>query len=117
MNYLCIVFVDEKKLEALTDTESKELDQQSLAYDHTLRNSGHFIVAEALQHGRTARLIRRSRKGEISVTDGPYAETKEQLGGFILIDAKDMDEAVNLASKIPVASFGCIEVRPIKELE
>jgi hypothetical protein len=115
MKYLCIIFIDEKQLHTLSSEELRELDNQSLAYDETLRKSGHFIVAEALESVHTARTIR-SRKGRIAVTDGPYVETKEHLGGFILINARDMDDAVQVASKIPVGRFGIIEVRPIKEL-
>jgi hypothetical protein len=113
MKYLCLVFIDEKKLKALSGSESQSLDDESLAYDDTLRRGGHFIAAEALQ--RSAATVRVQR-GKVLVTDGPFAETKEQVGGFILIEARDLNEAIQLASKIPVARLGAIEVRPIKEL-
>lgn len=115
MKYLCLVIVDEKKLEALSAEESQTLDDASLAYDDTLRQGGHLIAAQALEFSRKASTVRLKR-GKVLVSDGPFAETKEQVGGFILIDARDMDEAVELASKIPVARFGAIEVRAVKEL-
>ena len=77
--------------------------------------SGHYIVSDALQHAKTAKTLR-VRNGKLSVMDGPFAETKEQLGGFILVEARDMDEAVELASKIPMAKYGSIEVRPIMRI-
>ena len=115
MKYLCLVMVDEKKLEALSSSEAQSLDDESLAYNETLRKGGHFIAAEALQFSRAAATVR-AQRGKVAVTDGPFAETKEHVGGFILIEARDLSEAVQLASKIPVARFGAIEVRPIKEL-
>lgn len=115
MKYLCMVIVDEKKLKALSQGKSQALDDESLAYDETLRKSGHFVAAQALQSVDTATTVR-LRKGKISLTDGPFVETKEQVGGFILIEAKDQTEAILLASKIPVLRFGAVEVRPVKEL-
>jgi hypothetical protein len=115
MKYLCTVFVDEEKLSALSSTESQTLDDESLAYDEVLRKGGHLLAAEALEPARAAKVVR-VRNGKVMVTDGPFAETKEQIGGFILVEAGDLDEAIQLASKIPVMRLGCIEVRPIKEL-
>jgi hypothetical protein len=115
MKYLCLVYVDEKKLDALSSRESDALDAEALGYDEELRKSGHYIVSNALQSVNTATTIR-LRKGKVVATDGPFAETKEQLGGFILIEASDLDEAIRVASKIPPGRLGCIEVRPIKEL-
>src|SRR5215510_7563273 len=115
MKYLCLVIVDEKKLEALSTNESQSLDDESLAYDDMLRQGGHLIAAQALQLSRSAATVRVQR-GRVLVTDGPFAETKEQVGGFILIEARDLEEAVQLASKIPVTRFGAIEVRAVKEL-
>lgn len=115
MKYVCLVFIDEKKLEALSASESQSLDDESLAYDDTLRRGGHLIAAQALQLSRSAATVRVQR-GKALVTDGPFAETKEQVGGFILLEARDLDEAVQLASKIPVARLAAIEVRAIKEL-
>jgi hypothetical protein len=115
MKYLCMVIVDEKKLKALSAGDSQALDDESLAYDETLRKSGHLLAAQALQSVNTATTVR-LRKGKISLTDGPFVETKEQVGGFILIEAKDQSEAIQLVSKIPVLRLGAVEVRPVKEL-
>jgi hypothetical protein len=115
MKYLCLIFLDEKKLDALSREESDALDKESLAYDDVLQKNNHFIAAEALQSAQAAAIVR-TRAGKLSVTDGPFAETTEQIGGFILIDARDLNEAIQLASKIPVARLGAVEVRPIKEL-
>jgi hypothetical protein len=108
MKYLCLVYLDEKKLDQVPDSEC-------MVFGEGLRESGHRIAAEALQSVHTATTVR-VRNGKVSMTDGPFAETKEQLAGFYLIDAKDLDEAVRLASKIPPARIGSIEVRPVREL-
>jgi hypothetical protein len=116
MKYLCLVYIEEKKLDAMSKSELHALIDESLAYDDVLRKSGHYVVSEALQPVQTATTVRvRNRK--VSITDGPFAETKEQLGGFILIEAKDLNDAIRVASKIPPALLGCIEVRPIMELK
>jgi len=115
MKYLCMLFVDGTKMGALSPSESQALDDESVSYDEELQKHGHYIIAEALQSGRTAATVRLD-KGKVAVTDGPFMETKEQMGGFILIDAKDLNEAIQLASKIPLARFGCVEVRPILDL-
>ena len=112
MRYLCAVYVEPKAMEALSPAEGTTLDRDSIAYDEELRRSGHYIVSDALQFASTAKTLR-VRGGKLSVMDGPFAETKEQLGGFILVEARDMDEAVELASKIPMAKHGTIEVRPL----
>ena len=108
MKYLCLVHIDEKMLDAFSDSECN-------ACAEALRKSGHFIAGEALQPVHTATTLR-VRNGKLSMTDGPFAETKEQLAGFYLIDAKDLDEAILLASKIPPARAGSIEVRPVRAL-
>jgi hypothetical protein len=115
MKYLCLVAFDEQKLEALSKSESDALTDESLAYDDALRRSGHYLASQALQSVQTATTLR-VRNGKLSITDGPFAETNEQLGGFILIDASDLNDAIQMASKIPLACFGSIEVRPILEL-
>jgi hypothetical protein len=112
MRYLCAVYLELKNMEMLTPAEGVTLNRDSIAYDEELRRSGHYIASDPLQLVNTARTVR-VRNGKLSVTDGPFAETKEQLGGFLLIEAKDMDEAVELASKIPMAKHGSIEVRPV----
>ena len=116
MKYLCLVYVDEQKLNALSKTEYDALVADALAYDETLRKSGHYVVSNALQSVTSATTLR-PRKGTLSITDGPFAETREQLGGFILIEAKDLNDALHVAAKIPPARIGCIEVRPVKELK
>ncbi len=115
MKYLCMAFFDEKRLGALSESESQALDDESLAYDDTLRKHGHLVAAQALESVQAATTVR-LRNGKVSVTDGPFAETNEQIGGFILIEAQDLNEAIQLASKIPVIRLGGIEVRPVKEL-
>lgn len=116
MKYLCLVYVEEKKLNDLSTGEMDALVADSLAYDDELRKSGHYIVSNALQSVETATTLR-MRKGKLAVTDGPFAETKEQLGGFILIEARDLNEAMHVAAKIPPGRIGSIEVRPVWDLE
>jgi hypothetical protein len=115
MRYLCLVYQEENKLDDLSNSEMDRLVRESLGYDDELRRSGHYIVSNALQPVQAATTVR-VRNNKLSTTDGPFAETKEQLGGFILIEAKDLNEAIQVASKIPMAKFGSIEVRPIMEL-
>jgi hypothetical protein len=115
MKYLCLVHFDGRKLDAMTPEQHQELDRRSLGYDEELSAAGHFIQAEALQSPDTAALVK-VRDGKMQVSDGPFAETKEQLGGFILIEARDFNEAIRLASGIPLAEIGTIEVRPIYEI-
>ena len=115
MRYLCLVYFEPEALSALSRDEKTKLDQDSLAYDEELNRTGNYIVAEALDRTATARTVR-VRRGKVSSTDGPFAETKEVLGGFILIEAANMDQAVNLAAGIPLAKLGSIEVRPILKL-
>jgi hypothetical protein len=108
LKFLCLVYGEEKDITALTDDEC-------MAYDKSLRISGRCLASEALQPVRTAKNVR-VRNGKVSVRDGPFTETKECLAGFYLIEAADMDEAVQVAAKIPPAQAGTIEVRPIREL-
>ena len=115
MKYLCMVLVDEKKLHALSESELQTLDDESLAFDDTLRKKGHLLAAQALESVSTATVVR-VRSGKVSVTDGPFAETNEQIGGFVLIEARDLNEAIQLASRIPPARLGGVEVRPIIEI-
>ncbi|MGJ0431317.1 YciI family protein [Methylobacter sp.] len=112
MKYLCLVYSDEEKLHSLPESPK---DDECLAYDEALRKSGHCIASEALQSVQTATTVR-VRNGKVSVTDGPFAETKEQLAGFYLIEARDLNEAISLAAKIPPARVGSIEVRPIRPI-
>jgi len=108
MKYLCLVYMEEGTLASVPDSEC-------LAYGESLRRSGRHIAAEALQPVHTATTVR-VRNGKVSMTDGPFAETKEQLAGFYLIEAKNLDEAVQAAARIPPARVGSVEVRPIREL-
>jgi hypothetical protein len=114
MKYLCLAYEEEKKLNDLSRAEWDALRCETLAYVEILRKSGHLILTNALQSARTAATLR-VRGGRLSVLDGPYAETKEQLGGFFLIEASDRNEAIELASRWPSARLGSIEVRPIEE--
>jgi len=115
MRYLCLIYYEEAKLDALSRNEYDALVSDALAYDDELRTSGHYLVSDALQPAEAATTLR-VRNGNVSITDGPYAETKEQLGGFILIEARDLNEAIHVASMIPPGRLGSIEVRPVKEL-
>ena len=111
MKYLCAVYLEPGTLQRLSAKERKDLDRDSLAYDQELVKKGHFVAAAALQSTKEAKTVR-SRGGRIAMTDGPFAETKEVLGGFIFIEARDMEEALEIAGKIPMAKYGSIEVRP-----
>jgi hypothetical protein len=113
MKYLCLVYFDEKKLHAVP--ESPE-DTECHAYDQDVRERGYVLASDALQPVDTATTVR-VNNGKVSVTDGPFAETKEQLGGFYLIEARDLNDAIQVASKIPAARIGCVEVRPVRQLD
>ena len=109
MKYLCLVYLEQEKLRAVPESECANCGEG-------FRNSGLLIAAEALQPTSTAATVR-VRNGRLSITDGPFAETKEQLAGFYLIEARDLNDAIQTASKIPPAREGSIEVRPIRELD
>ncbi|MBU1377929.1 MAG: YciI family protein [Alphaproteobacteria bacterium] len=111
MKFICLVYAEPNALAGLSPTERSDLDRDSLAYDDELQAQGHFLAASALQSVKTARTIR-VRRGKPIVTDGPFAETKEVLCGFIFIEAADEDEARRIAERIPMARHGAIEVRP-----
>jgi len=108
MKYLCLVYLDEKRLDELPDEDCVE-------FDTAVRKSGHCIASEALESVQTATTVR-VRNGKVAVTDGPFAETKEQLAGFYMIEARDLNEALHLAAKFPPARVGCVEVRPIRPI-
>lgn len=112
MKYLCLVYTEEEKLHSLPESPQ---DAECLAYDSKLRKKGHLIAGEALQPVRTATTVR-VRNGRITVTDGPFAETKEQLAGFWLVEAADLDQAIEIAGGIPAARVGSIEIRPLRQL-
>jgi hypothetical protein len=108
MKYLCLVYLEESRIHELPD-------EDCVAYDTAIRKSGHCLASEALQSVETATTVR-VRNGRTAVTDGPFAETKEQLAGFYMIEAKDLNEAIQIASKIPPARIGSIEVRPVRSI-
>jgi hypothetical protein len=116
MRFLCMICYEQNTLDSLSRPEFDKLVAESLAYDEELRNGAHYLYSGALQSVQTATTVR-IQSGTASLTDGPFAETKEHLGGFIVIEANDLDEAIRLASKIPPLRLGCVEVRPIQELE
>jgi hypothetical protein len=111
MKYLCAVYFEPKVLEGMSASEGAEVTRASVQYNEELREKGNFLAASALQPTQTAKTVR-SRGGRIAMTDGPFAETKEVLGGFIFVEAQDMDEATRIAAGIPMARYGTIEVRP-----
>ena len=115
MKYICLVYLVEKELMAMSKTEADACTDESLACDDALRTSGHLVLAHALQPVETATTVR-VRNGKLWATDGPFAATREQLGGFVLIEARDLNDAIQVAARLPLARHGCIEVRPIKEL-
>jgi len=115
MRYLCLLYNDEGTVDAMSRSQFDALVTEALSYDDVLRASGHYLASGALQSVQTATTIR-IRDGRPLATDGPFAETREQLGGFILIEARDLDDAIRVAAKIPPARLGCVEVRPIREL-
>jgi hypothetical protein len=108
MKYLCLVYMEKDKLHAVPDSEC-------LACGNGFRQSGVLVAAEALQPVDTATTVR-VRNGRVAITDGPFAETKEQLAGFYLVEARDLNEALQIAAKIPPAREGSVEVRPVREL-
>jgi hypothetical protein len=111
MRYLCIVYAEERMFDAMSESEIAALDEASLANDEELRRSGHLILAQALRPVEAATTVR-VRDGRMSATDGPFAETTEQLGGFVFIEARDLNEAIQIAGRMPMARIGSIEVRP-----
>lgn len=108
MKYLCLVYGEERKIGEMDDLKC-------LAFDADVRARGQCVASEALEPVATATTVR-MRNGRLSVTDGPFAETKEQLAGFYLIEARDLNEAIQIAAKIPPAEVGCVEVRPIRPI-
>ncbi|RWB71949.1 MAG: YciI family protein [Mesorhizobium sp.] len=112
MKYVLLVYGEEKDLYALTPERAARLDADSLAYDRELDRQGRLVIAQALQSVKTSKSLRR-RKGKVLVTDGPFAETKEQLLGFVMVEAADLAEALKIAERIPLAELGTVEVRAI----
>lgn len=112
MKYLCLIYEDEKKYRTMPKSEADAFTTEYFAFTDNIQKSGHYVAGEALQPVATATTVR-IRNGKVSTTDGPFAETKEQLGGFYLINARDLNDAIQVASRIPSARLGSIEVRPI----
>jgi hypothetical protein len=111
MRYLCMIFATDEQMGVLSPDQMRDFVNAHLDYDDQLRASGHFVASEGLEAASTAAVVR-VRNGKLSVTDGPFVETNEQLGGFYLVEAKDLDEALAIAARIPSARYGSIEVRP-----
>lgn len=114
MKYLCLIYDEEKKLESMTRTEMDGLMAEYFAFTEAIRKSGNLLDGNDLQPVRNATTVR-VRGGRVSTTDGPFAETKEQLGGYYLVEAADLNEAIQIAARIPSAKLGVIEVRPVQE--
>ena len=115
MKYICLGYFDEKKWETLSESEQNALFDACFAYDDVLREGGHFVGGEALQTPRNATTLRH-QNGKVTVTDGPFAETKEQLGGILILEANDLNHAIQLISNHPGVKIGPFEIRPVEDL-
>ena len=115
MQYLCLIYHTESELEAMSDREYGALANEARAHTEALVESGHCVGANALEFVSAATTVR-VRRGRVSITDGPFAETKEQLGGYVLIEARDLNEAIRIASTIPSARIGSVEIRPVTDV-
>jgi hypothetical protein len=113
MKYMLLIYLDER---ALSETEREECYKESTQLAHQLKANGQFLSANPLQPTALATSVR-IREGKQFITDGPFAETREQLGGYYLVDASDLDEAISIASRIPMVRKGTVEVRPVIEIE
>ena len=113
MKYLCLIYDEEKTLAGMSKADSDAFMGEYFAFTENIKKSGHYVGGEALKPVHTATTVR-IRAGKTSTTDGPFAETNEQLGGYYLIEAKDLNEALQIAAKIPSARTGSVEVRPIE---
>ena len=115
MKYICLGYMDPKKWETMSESEQNAMMDECFAYDDVLRKKGHFVGGEALQSARNATTLR-WKNGMVSITDGPYAETKEQLGGILVLEAKDLNHAIQLMSKHPGVKAGPFEIRQVEDL-
>ena len=115
MKYICLGYIEPSKLEALSQSELQAMLDDCFAYDDELRKNGNFTAGEALQGANTATTLR-WKDGQVVVTDGPYAETKEQLGGILVLEARDLNHAIQLISKHPGVKAGPFEIRPAADL-
>jgi hypothetical protein len=116
MKYLCLIYENEGAWETMTKEDGDRIMGEYFAFTDDIRKSGQYLAGEALQPTATATTVR-VRKGKIATTDGPFAETKEQLGGYYLVEAKDLNEAIQIAARIPAAKNGSVEVRPIQSFD
>ena len=116
MKYLCLIYDEEKKLNTMPKREGDAFMGEYFGFTEGIKKSGHYLGGNALQPVQTATTVR-VRNGKVSTTDGPFAETQEQLGGYYLIEAKDLNDAIQVAAKIPSSRIGSIEVRPIMEFD
>lgn len=114
MKYVCLGFIDETRFAEISQKDGHRMMEECFAYDDELRRGGHFLGGEALDSARNAVTLR-MKNGEVNVTDGPYAETKEMLGGILLLEARDINHAISLMSKHPGVKMGPFEIRPANE--
>lgn len=115
MKYICLGYLEEKKWETMPESERNAFVDECVAYDEELKKNGHFAGGEALQSAQNA-ITLRWRNGKVTVTDGPFAETKEQLGGLLVLEARDLNHAIQLMSKHPGVKAGPFEIRPVEDL-
>jgi hypothetical protein len=115
MKYLCLGYMEEKEWDEMPEEERNTWMEECVAYDAVLKKNGHFIGGEALESFRNCKTLK-TRNGKVSITDGPFAETKEQLGGLMILEANDLDEAVQLISKHPGLRKGTFEIRAIADM-
>jgi hypothetical protein len=112
MKYLCLIYDEEKKMATMSKSDGDVFMGEYFGFTDAIKKSGHYVAGEALQPVHTATTVR-VRGGKLSTTDGPFAETKEQLGGFYMIEARDLNDALQIAARIPSARTGSVEVRPV----
>jgi len=115
MKYICLGYIDEKQWDALAERERNALMDECFAYDDVLRRNGHFAGGEALQSARNTTTLR-WRNGKVAVTDGPFTETREQIGGILVLEARDLNHAIQLMSEHPGVKVGPFEIRPVEDL-
>jgi hypothetical protein len=115
MKYICLGYIEPNKFETMSESERNAMLDECFAYDDVLRKNGHFAGGEALQSPQNATSLR-WKNGKVAITDGPYAETKEQLGGILVLEATDLNHAIQLMSKHPGVKAGPFEIRPVEDL-
>lgn len=115
MKYICLGYIEPDKFESMSETERNAFVDECFSYDDELRNNGHFAGGDALQPPQTATTLRWAN-GKVSITDGPYAETKEQIGGILILEARDLNHAIQIMSKHPGVKAGPFEIRPAADL-